>query len=446
MTRALAIAAPVLIALGAPAIAHAERDPWVAGTPAQTYARPGGKVRVHYVTTTADAVLATDADASGVPDFVEEVALRGDESLTAYAAMGFRAPLSDGTAGGDDRLDIYLKDLNGSDGSFGTDSCTQTPFRCVGYVTMENDFRGYGYPSTSIGIKVLTSHELFHAVQEAYDADQPIAWSEGSAVWAEELVYPEQGDFEGLVAAFMAKPFRPFERPGAGFGDLYPYGAAMWPYFLEAHVGPGTVAATWTGCEDTGSDPDFLDAQTAQLAAIGRTLEGEWIEFTRWNARTGDRADGTSYPDAQRLAKALREPALAAPGAATAILEGFSARYLPITGVAESSRITVTAMRPVAIEVRAIGGDADITRVGDDVAGLTHTIDVVPTGGAVDLEVVISSAVRGGIQQETTVDIAPYTPPPEDEGGCGCTTSSPAGGAPLVLAALGLVRRRRARQ
>lgn len=134
----------VICALGLVAApAAAERDPWQQGTPGQTYARPGGRVRVHFVTTTADAVLATDADASGVPDFVEEVALRGDEVLARFAAAGFRAPLSDGTLGGDDRLDIYLRDLAGADGSFGVDSCTDTPFRCVGDVTMENDFVGY---------------------------------------------------------------------------------------------------------------------------------------------------------------------------------------------------------------------------------------------------------------------------------------------------------------
>ena len=120
--------------------------------------------RPHDVTTTADAVLPTDADGNGVPDFVEEVALRGDEVLARYVTAGFRLPLSDGTFGGDDWLDIYLRNLDGADGNFEADSCTDRPFHCVGYITMENDFAGYGYPTTSLAIPVLTSHELFHAV------------------------------------------------------------------------------------------------------------------------------------------------------------------------------------------------------------------------------------------------------------------------------------------
>ncbi len=252
-----ALVAAALIA--APTAAAADRDPWDAGTTPQTFARPGGRTRIHYVTTSPDAVPALDADATGVPDFVEEAARRGDESLAAFATLGFRPPLPDGALGGDDRLDIYLRDLAGADSSFTADTCAQTPFTCSGHMTIENDFVGYSYPSVSMALRILTSHELFHAVQNAYDGDQPIAWSEGTAVWAEEVVFPEQTDFENLVAAFQAKPFRPFDRAGAGFGDLYPYGAALWPYFLEADVGAGVVAAAWVRCEDAGSDPPFLD-------------------------------------------------------------------------------------------------------------------------------------------------------------------------------------------
>ena len=447
MSRALALAALGLAATASPAVA--DRDPWQAGAMTAVYARPGGRVRVHYVTSTVDAVPMTDSDGTGVPDFVEEVARRGDESLARFAALGFRAPRTDGTLGGDDRLDIYLKDLAGADGRFDVDACTQTPFTCVGHVIMENDLVGYAYPSTSIGIRVLTSHELFHAVQEAYDADQPIAWTEGTAVWAEEVVYPEQDDFEHLVAAFMAKPFRPFDRDGAGFGDLYPYGAALWPYFLEAHAGAGVVAAAWARCEDTGSDPAFLTALDAELTARGHTLVGEWLEFTRWNARTGRYADGSGYPDASRLAAALRESALVAPGDATVIVEGFSARYLPIAGVTGTARITVTAMRPVAIDVRTTTGAATITRVGDDALATTHTFDVTAADGiTAGLEVIVTGATRGGIQQEVNVAIAPYAPPPPDEddgGGCSAAPHGAPSWLVLGLGALVLGRRRRAR-
>ena len=424
--------------------AAASRDPWAAGTPAFTYARPDGRVRVHFVTTTADAVLATDADTSGVPDFVEEVAQRGDEVLARLSTAGFRAPLTDGTLGGDDRLDLYLKNLAGADGAFEADSCTDTPFHCVGYVIMENDFAGYSYPSASIGIRVLTSHEIFHAVQEAYDTDQPIAWTEGSAVWAEELIYPEQHDFEDLVSGFLAKPFRPFDRDGAGFGDPYPYGAGLWPYFLEARYSAGIVQAIWERCEDQGSDPTFLTATSDELVARDTTLERAWIEFTRWNARTNVRADATSYPDGQRLALALRDPAVNAPGSGKVIVEGFSARYLPIRSVSTTSRITVTGMRSIAVDVVATAGDVTISRVGDDTKTTVHTFDIVPTTPTAELDVIVTGATIGGLQQEVSVAIAPYDPPEQaTDAGCGCVSNRPDAGGALLLAIATLLGRRR---
>lgn len=216
------------------------------------------------------------------------MASHADQALAAYATIGLRPLRPDGVLGGDGRVDLYLRDLQQSDGSSGLDGCTETPVHCTGHVIMENDFAGFSYPSPSLGIRVLVSHELFHGVQDACDADQPIAWTEGTAVWAEERVFPEQGDFEGLVAAFLARPARPFDRAGAGFGDRYPYGAALWPYFLEHRFGVEVIPEIWANCEASADHrPDFLDATERVLAARGSSLRAAWIEFSRWNAETG---------------------------------------------------------------------------------------------------------------------------------------------------------------
>ena len=64
----------------------------------------------------------------------------------------------------------------------------------------------------SIAIRVLTSHELFHAIQDAYDAGQDRKWTEGTAAWNEEMTFPEQDDYEGFVATFLELPERDFSR------------------------------------------------------------------------------------------------------------------------------------------------------------------------------------------------------------------------------------------
>jgi hypothetical protein len=456
-TRALLVAAVLLV----PAGAWADRDIFDPPESELSFALPGGLVVVHYTTVGVDAVLADDLDGSGIPDFVEEVATVADDVLTRLGAdHGFRPPLGDGDRpdnGGDDRLDIYLVNfVGGSDGLFVSEACTETaPFHCAGFIGMENDFAGFSYPSVDLAIRVLVSHELFHTVQAAYDYDQLAVWHEGTATWAEELLYPEQADFERLVAGFLSKPFRPFERSVGGFGDSYAYGAAMWPYYLDQRHGGDIVAAIWERCEDTGGDPDFLDAAEAELIARGTTLEAAWIEFTRWNAETGTYAAPGRYPDAGRLPAALREPALAAPATATVGLEGLSARYLPVTGLPATARIVVDSPEPVAVAVRAAGATVE----GDDVVAAHHEI-VVRGAGA--LELVVTGTRRLSPAHDVTVAVSDADPPPTmPDAGVGADAGSPSepgddrgdgsgcaaggGGACLPLPALAaiLLRRRR---
>jgi hypothetical protein len=390
--RVLAAAAfAIVIAL--PAVAAAQRDPWTPGTPAASFARPDGRTRVHYVTTTADAVAPLDADGSGTPDFVEEVARRGDESLAAYAALGFRAPRSDGTLGGDDRVDVYLLDLSGADGHFEADAgCETAPRRCAGAVTMENDFAGYAYPSASIGIRVVVSHELFHAVQNAYDADEPAVWMEGSAVWAEEHVYPEQDDFERFVAGFVARFFRPFERPGAGFGDPYPYGAGLWPYFLAERHGPEVVRAIWERCEGAS----FLDAAAAELAARGDSLEEAWVALAREIVET------------RRFGEPRIEPEIVL-GAVTLVgVEGMSARFVPLPAGTGEVDIEVAAVTPIVVE-----------RTGD--------------------MLVVAGVTRGAPVQEAMITVTVRVP---DSGGCNATRAPGLFVILLVIPFSPLTRRR----
>jgi hypothetical protein len=429
----------VAAALAVPAAARAERDIYDPPDSERSFAGPAGAVVVHYTTVGVNAVLADDVDGSGVPDFVEEVAAVGDDVLGRLADHGFRPPLGDGGSdddGGDERIDVYLANfVGGSDGLFVVEDCTDQPFHCAGFIGMENDFAGFSYPSVELAIRVLVSHELFHAVQSAYDSDQLAVWHE---------------DFERLVAGFLSKPFRPFERSVGGFGDAYPYGAAMWPYFLDQRHGGDIVAAIWERCEDTGGDPDFLDAAEAELVARGTTLEAAWIEFTRWNAETGPHAAPGRYPDAGRLAAALREPALVAPATATVGLEGLSARYLPVTGAPAAARIVVDSPEPVAVAVRATCASVD----GDDAIATHHELVV---RSAEELELVVTGTRRLSPAHAVTVAISDAEPPqampdagvdagaPADAGddGGGCAAGGGGGATMLPLVVAALVARRR---
>ena len=382
-----------------------------------TYGAPGGSVLVHYATSGVDAVPVADTNADGTPDFVATIADTAAQALDHFATLGFRAPLSDGALGGDGRIDIYLRDLNAADGNAGNDSCDGD--RCVGFVAAENDYTGFGYPSVLEGIRSVVPHELFHLVQKAYASSQPATWSEGSAVWAVENLYgADNSDFERFLPSFVTRSYRPFERPVGGFGDAYPYGAALWPYFLEHRFGVATVVAAWAASEQAG----FLDATDTALRGAGSTTNDAWIEFTRWNLFTGARASGGPYPDARAWPEVPREPAIAATG--TIYVEGLSARYVPIT-IASRQRIAATPTGGIRIAAWIVrdGGGLD---EGFELAAQGTVLATMVEAGSYTL--VVTGLSRGTIT--TAVDISVGEPLPNEGddtgggGGCAATRAS----------------------
>ena len=425
MTRALVVAALV----ATPSVARAER-PVLAGE--ATFGMAGGDVLVHYATTGVDAVAPADADHDGVPDFVGQVATTAELALARFIAVGFRRPLGDGARGGDGRLDIYLRDLASADGNAGIDACDATD-HCVGFVAAENDFAGYAYASITEAIRSVVPHEIFHLVQDAYAGGQPATWTEGSAVWSVEYLFGDGcSDFERFLPAFVTRSFRPFERAVGGFGDGYPYGAALWPYYLEQRFGVGTVVAAWAASEHA----PFLDAIDAALAPVGSTTDAAWADLTRANVFTGARAGGGDYVAAAAWPEVPREPAIATTG--QIFIEGLSARYVPITAASRSQlAVTPTGIRIAAWLVADGATLADGVALTADGAALVTTI--APGG----YTLVVTGLARGSITTAVDVALTPapiVEPPPPPPPSAGCSASP--GGPGALLLVLALLRRR----
>ncbi|MBT3221181.1 MAG: hypothetical protein HN348_19030, partial [Proteobacteria bacterium] len=199
-----------------------------------------GLVRVHYSIDGPNRVRQGDGNANDLPDFVEDVGDTSVEVLDFYSqSLGLRLPISEaemglGNLGGSEAFDFYLIDFAGNaDGLFGIDACTTIPRHCSGYMVMENDFSGYGYPTTDMAISVLTSHELFHAVQAAYDSEQESWFSEGTAVWGEKQFDPDSLDFLWFAAAYLEDTGRTLNRPPTGPIPTFSYSTALWWDFLR---------------------------------------------------------------------------------------------------------------------------------------------------------------------------------------------------------------------
>ena len=266
---------------------------------------PTGRVRVHYSIDGPNRTLLDDDDKSGAPDFAEEVAATAEDVLDFYDSIGFLAPLAEsemglGELGGSDALDFYLVDFGGNaDGMFSVDTCAGSV--CSGYMIIENDFAGYGYGSLSEAIAVLTSHELFHGVQYAYNANQPVWMTEGMAVWAEHQYDSTVDDFYWFCSEYLEDTGRSIDSPPAGSVTSFAYGTAIFFQFLTERLGE------WVGPdlldETIGRDEDeMLDAISVILSGYDTDFATEWPVFVRWNLATGGRSGmAESYPFAERL-------------------------------------------------------------------------------------------------------------------------------------------------
>ncbi len=285
----------------------------------ESFGADGGSFKVHYTRAGINAVPTLDADDSGVPDSVEQV----DATYEAVGALyhgplGFRRPVGDGTIsdnGGDGRFDVYLLDFaRAADGAFRVDQCpAPTPERCLGYVVQENDFVGYGYPNITVATRILGSHEYFHAVQAAYDNDQSVVISEGTAVWATERFDPSTDDFENFVAGYLNRTDRPIDSPPPGPVPSFAYGSAIFFKFLTERHDDALIRKLWEHLENGQGDPsEAADVANPtfviQLDALlkrdyGSSFSAEFTEFTKWNLYTGAAAapalayaEGSKYP------------------------------------------------------------------------------------------------------------------------------------------------------
>jgi len=286
-----------------------DRDPsdpydYEAGATIEHVDSPTGRFRTHFTRTTRDAVPVRDADADGTPDFAAEIGLIADDVADFYeAGLGFIAARSDASVssnGGSDAFDFYLLDFNGAgDGAYRTDRCDGTPRTCIGFMVVENDYAGYGYPNTTVANRILVSHEYFHAVQAAYfegagDPGESVL-REGTAVWATEQYDPVLNDFEAFIDGYLERTDRSLDKPLPGPTDAFSYGAALWWQFLSERYGREIVRRVW---ERRPERVRWLDVTTAVLAdEYDTTFAEAFLEFTRWNQFTGEFADAAQSYD-----------------------------------------------------------------------------------------------------------------------------------------------------
>ncbi|MBN1755909.1 T9SS type A sorting domain-containing protein [bacterium] len=247
------------------------------------YNSEGGHFKLHYTNT---GYSATEED------FMLRFARYFDRAWALIVdTMGYMAPPSDGSLGGDGRFDIYIRNLLDVYGITYPEGDGPNPWDdAYSYIEVHNNYDGFPHnddPDGSIigAQKVTSIHEFFHAVQVAYDQYEAIWWMEISSVWMEEYGYPYVNDYLIYVEDFYDDPHLSL----TSTSGTHMYSCGIFNIFLEKTLGADTIRYLWESCM-------YRDAQNALRWGLGDDFNNLFSQFTVWNLFT-DSLHGPEYYD-----------------------------------------------------------------------------------------------------------------------------------------------------
>ena len=159
----------------------------------------------HFTLSGTDAISPIDADNSGFPDYVEQMAGVFENVWTQYQNRNYTMPPLDGTAGGNFLYDVYISNLRkGLYGSVSADFSIgdnpQSPAiteinAWTSFMNMNNNYSSLGTNNTELDvIKITAAHEFFHAIQFGTAVTSTNFFMEATAAWSEDEIYPDIND------------------------------------------------------------------------------------------------------------------------------------------------------------------------------------------------------------------------------------------------------------
>jgi hypothetical protein len=247
------------------------------------------------------SVNPADNNQNGRPDYIDDVRTTVDDVHQAYVAAGYRAPRADGARGGNNKTDIYIRNV-GAQGLYGF--CTtdkqfrQTgPFDSWAYCVLDNNYTEKpfrGLPPLD-NLRVTAAHEYFHAVQFAYDAFEDAWFMEATATWAEDELFTDINDnLQYLIRGPLHRPQVSLDK--FELGGLHQYGDWIFFRYLTEKIpaGAALIRQMWQRADGSAGAPDMYSLQ-----AIRSTLAAHGQSFGRWFARFADanRRSRTEYAE-----------------------------------------------------------------------------------------------------------------------------------------------------
>lgn len=252
-------------------------------------------VCIHYVQPGVNSHAPADTG------WAETTTLNEMEAVYDFeTGLGYRAPATDGTAGGDSRFDVYLADL-GPLGLYGycapEKRVSGQVYRYTAYCVLDNDFVGFPLDPTA-SMQVTAAHEFFHAIQFNYDTFEDHWIMEATATWMEERYADGINDNRQYIRYGQThKPKVPLDK----FGGFTHYG--NWTFFekLSQDYGVSSVLALWNRMDATKGARDQYSLQSVKgyLESKGTTLPKFYGRFAAGNLDPAySYSEGSVYPAA----------------------------------------------------------------------------------------------------------------------------------------------------
>lgn len=250
-------------------------DVAVVARPVQPFTIPSPHFVVHF----ANESLASYAgDVSDAAEYAYRVLVDTLQHLP---------PPPDAGAGGDDRVDIYIRAAEEEGGAYGT----TIPDTDVG-VPFSNSYSSWVEIIDTLGVArraTVTVHEVYHVVQLGYDRRESVSLLEMFSTWFEDRAYDAVNSHYVFLNQF-------FRRPDRGLFEQN-YTNVPWAIFLAQRHGDGIMRETLLRCAQTpGPNPRGAFDGALQSSA-GTTFLDEFIEFGTWNFFVSLRDDGAHYAE-----------------------------------------------------------------------------------------------------------------------------------------------------
>ncbi|MHB8057731.1 MAG: MXAN_6640 family putative metalloprotease [Desulfuromonadaceae bacterium] len=193
---------------------------------------------------------ATDANANGVPDWVETVAQTFENVASSYSALEWKlAPTINGA-----RYDVYLRDLAplnyyGVTTSGVSAASASYPYAVSSWMELDNNYTDSLYlPYNPLqSLQITAAHEYHHAIQYGYNYYFDVWYAEATSSWLEDELYDGVNQLYNYIPGWFNNSTKPLDLAVGADAVTVGAGYGRWifnRYLSEAH-GPAMIRSAW---------------------------------------------------------------------------------------------------------------------------------------------------------------------------------------------------------